>query len=112
VAEALKRKGFKVSLNPDHLPGKPDLVLDRHRVAVFVHGCFWHGCPRHFRCPKHNARWWREKIEVNRKRDKRKARALRRMGYSVITVWEHEDCSQSASRVQKAVARRRQSNDD
>lgn len=63
-------------------------VLIGGRV-VFVHGCFWHGCRSHFRCPKTNSEFWAEKIRRNRERHSRNARTLRRMGYEVVVVWEH-----------------------
>ena len=69
---------------------KPDFVFPRIRVAVFVDGCFWHGCPRHATQPKTNAKFWRDKIATNRARDRRVNRALRRLGWTVVRVWEHE----------------------
>lgn len=76
-------------LNYANAPGRPDVAFVKDRVAVFVHGCFWHGCPHH---PdprvKHNAAWWRKKIATNKARDGRKAAALRRRGWRVITAWE------------------------
>ena len=65
-------------------------MLPDHNIAVFVHGCFWHGCPRCYVEPKRNRRWWRLKIANNRRRDRRKADQLRRLGYSVITLMEHD----------------------
>jgi DNA mismatch endonuclease (patch repair protein) len=66
-----------------------DIVFRGRRVCVFVDGCFWHGCPKHFVCPKTNAAWWAEKIRDNRARDRRQTRRLRRTGWKVIRVWEH-----------------------
>lgn len=70
------------------LPGKPDFVFPSERLAVFVDGCFWHGCPRCFVKPKQNAKFWREKIGGNQKRDRRVARQLRADGWSVCRIWE------------------------
>ncbi|HWH08221.1 MAG TPA: DNA mismatch endonuclease Vsr [Candidatus Thermoplasmatota archaeon] len=70
------------------LPGTPDIVLRDARVAVFMHGCFWHGCPRHYRAPQSRLEYWSSKLERNRRRDARVARALRKAGWSVLTVWE------------------------
>ena len=106
LAEQLVRRGFKVEQNVRGLPGSPDLVLPARGIAVFVHGCFWHGCLRHHKPPKHNRRWWKQKIERNRARDRRRAAQLRRRGWSVLTVWEHTDPAAAASRVQR-VARAR-----
>ena len=71
------------------LPGKPDFVFPRLRVAVFVDGCFWHGCPKHATQPKTNAGFWRKKIARNQQRDREVGRVLRRAGWRVIRVWEH-----------------------
>jgi len=72
------------------LPGKPDFVFPKLKTAVFVDGCFWHGCPRHFIKPKGNAKFWRDKISTNRARDRKVNRTLRSMGWKVVRVWEHE----------------------
>jgi DNA mismatch endonuclease (patch repair protein) len=73
-----------------HLPlrGRPDFAWPSLRVAVFVDGCFWHGCPHCYRAPRANAAFWRAKVEANRRRDRRTAAALRRAGWSVLRVWE------------------------
>ena len=70
------------------LPGSPDILL-RKTVAIFVHGCFWHGCSRHYRPPKSNAWFWRRKLEGNMARDRRVQDELLRMGYRVLVIWEH-----------------------
>lgn len=67
-----------------------DVVFPSKRVCVFVDGCFWHGCPKHFSCPRTNGNWWREKIDETQARDLRQARYLRSCGWRVIRVWEHE----------------------
>ena len=69
---------------------RPDFVFRKERVAVFVDGCFWHGCPKHATWPANRAAWWRAKIEGNRSRDRRVNRALRRAGWRVVRVWEHQ----------------------
>jgi DNA mismatch endonuclease (patch repair protein) len=89
LAAEFRRRGFRVEENVEWLPGRPDLILPRRKVAIFVHGCFWHGCPKHFTLPKHNRSWWRAKIEGNKVRDRRRAATLRRQGWHVYTVWEH-----------------------
>jgi DNA mismatch endonuclease, patch repair protein len=68
---------------------KPDFVFRSLRVAVFVDGCFWHGCPVHGTKPKTRAKFWREKIARNHARDRRVDRALRRRGWVVLRIWEH-----------------------
>ncbi|OAM89406.1 very short patch repair endonuclease [Termitidicoccus mucosus] len=70
--------------------GKPDFVFRTLRLAVFVDGCFWHGCPRHGTQPASNAKFWREKIKRNKARDKEVNRTLRAKGWHVMRIWEHE----------------------
>jgi DNA mismatch endonuclease (patch repair protein) len=69
---------------------RPDFVFPRLRVADFVDGCFWHGCPKHATWPKTRAAFWKAKIEGNRARDRRVNRELRKRGWTVVRVWEHE----------------------
>jgi len=83
-----------------------DIAFIAARVAVFVDGCFWHGCPEHGTWPKNNAEWWRNKIEKNIERDRDTDRQLRLAGWDVIRVWEHEDAARAAGRVGKAVRQR------
>ena len=71
------------------VPGRPDVAFVGRKVAVFVHGCFWHGCPHCAqRKPKSNSDFWTRKLQANKARDARKVRALRKAGWQVITVWE------------------------
>lgn len=72
------------------LPGKPDFFFPQHRLAVFIDGCFWHGCPKHVRYPQAHADYWESKIDRNRKRDNRIRRRLRAEGVHVMRVWEHD----------------------
>jgi DNA mismatch endonuclease (patch repair protein) len=69
---------------------RPDFVFTARRLAVFVDGCFWHGCPRHGTRPRGNAAFWRAKFRRNRERDRRDTRNLRRAGWKVLRLWEHE----------------------
>jgi len=92
VRRLLHRLGFRFRLHRADLPGRPDLVLPRYHAVIFVHGCFWH---RHRGCsncttPKARSDFWSNKFEQNVARDARAARALRRSGWRVITVWECE----------------------
>lgn len=72
------------------LPGRPDFVFRRERVAVFVDGCFWHGCPLHGSRPESNADFWEKKLAGNVIRDRAVSLKLRRMGWHVLRLWEHE----------------------
>jgi len=88
---ALVRAGLKGwKLHAVDLPGKPDFYFPTKRVAVFVDGCFWHGCPRCGHVPKTNTSFWRLKIKRNQERDARARRYLRSIGIQVVRFWEHE----------------------
>lgn len=84
-----------------------DIVFPGPRVAVFVDGCFWHGCPLHATWPKENAEFWRAKIEANRARDADTTRRLRELGWEVIRVWSHEDPVEAARLIFDRVLERR-----
>lgn len=71
------------------LPGRPDFAFPRARVAVFLDGCFWHGCPRCYRAPADNREYWSQKLRRNRARDRRVRQELRARGWVVLRVWEH-----------------------
>jgi DNA mismatch endonuclease, patch repair protein len=104
VRSALHRAGFRFRLHNRSLPGRPDIVLTKHRTVVFVHGCFWHrhGCSL-ASDPSTRKAFWRDKFARNVARDKRTAAALRRAGWRVYTVWE---CSlRTNARREKAIAR-------
>jgi len=92
VRKYLHSQGFRYRLHARKLPGSPDLVLPKYKVAIFVHGCFWHrhqGC-RYATTPASNAEKWKLKFDTNTERDARKANMLRDAGWRVITVWECE----------------------
>lgn len=75
-----------------HLPmiGQPDFTFSERRLTIFVDGCFWHGCPEHLRLPSSNSDYWRRKISTNCVRDLRVLRDLKRSGWRVMRIWEHE----------------------
>lgn len=90
VAKLLRKLGIRYRRNVKSLPGEPDFVIGSVKVAIFVHGCFWHG---HYNCnrakpSKTNTAFWNCKIERNRKRDTRTARLLRKKGWHVMTIWQ------------------------
>ena len=80
-----------------------DIVFIGARVAVFVDGCFWHGCPLHATWPKQNAEFWRKKITANRERDLDTNARLEADGWKVVRVWEHESPSEAASHIARIV---------
>jgi DNA mismatch endonuclease (patch repair protein) len=70
--------------------GSPDFVFPKARLAVFVDGCFWHGCPQHCKCPSSNRRFWKRKLSANRRRDLLVNRILRHKGWHVVRIWQHD----------------------
>jgi DNA mismatch endonuclease, patch repair protein len=91
VRRVLSRLGYRYRLNAKDLPGRPDIVLPRRMKAIFVHGCFWHGhgC-RKGRAPKSRLEYWKPKLSANKARDRMQRGALKRLGWSVLTVWQCE----------------------
>lgn len=86
----MHRCGLRFRLDGRGLPGKPDIVLPKHRTVIFVHGCFWHlhrGC-KQARMPASNEDYWKGKLEANRARDRSHRATLQKTGWRVITVWE------------------------
>jgi DNA mismatch endonuclease (patch repair protein) len=79
--------GFR--LNVEELPGKPDFAFFTQKVAIFVDGCFWHGCPSCYRRPHTSRKYWDEKVSRNIDRDKKTTRDLKNMGWLTIRIWEH-----------------------
>ena len=85
--------------------GKPDFVFPKLRLAVFVDGCFWHGCPKHGTKPRNNAAFWRRKFAGNKTRDLLVTRTLRRNGWRVLRIWEHELARKNAARLLRRIKR-------
>ena len=106
LRKALHARGLRYRL---HVPllTKPrrvaDIVFASARVAIFVDGCFWHGCPEHASWPKSNAQFWRDKIETNRARDWDTDRRLRASGWRVVRIWYHESAGDAAERIEGIV---------
>ncbi|MFC1680354.1 very short patch repair endonuclease [Pseudomonadota bacterium] len=104
LRKALWRRGLRYRLK-NRLPGRPDVIFPGRRIAVFVDGCFWHGCMEHGVAPKNNAEFWKKKLKGNKVRDAEVNAQLEELGWTVIRIWEHEvrsdvesaiDCVQSA----------------
>ncbi len=105
VRRIAHRLGYRFRLHRIDLPGKPDIVFPRHRKAIFVHGCFWHG---HDQCskakrPATNRAFWDQKLSQNMERDRQNVVALKKVGWKVLVVWECEtrDCERIAARVRR-----------
>lgn len=89
LRQALWREGLRFRVK-SRLPGRPDIIFTRAKLAVFVDGCFWHSCPVHGKAPKSNQSYWDEKLAGNRARDERVTRQIAEMGWYTLRIWEHE----------------------
>lgn len=110
LRSALHRKGLRYRVDASPLEGirrRADVVFRPIKVAIFVDGCFWHGCPIHGTWPKANAEFWRNKIERNKERDADTDQRLKQAGWKVIRVWEHEDPEEAAEKIMQIVQERR-----
>lgn len=81
-------KGWQIQV--EELPGRPDFAFHKKKLAVFVDGCFWHGCPNCYRRPKSKKGYWDSKVERNKIRDRKNKRTLNRIGWKALRFWEHE----------------------
>ena len=109
LRKALHAAGLRYRVHRRPVKGvrrEADIVFVGAKVAVFVDGCFWHGCPEHATWPKNNAQFWRDKIEGNRHRDTDTDAQLIDAGWLAVRVWEHEAVDVAADRVREAVAGR------
>ena len=105
----LHRLGLRFRLNKRLIPKlrrTVDIVFSKIRLAVFVDGCFWHGCPQHATCPKSNSQFWLDKIKTNMQRDLDTNRRLEELGWKVIRIWEHEDPKDAAQKIYRIVRER------
>jgi len=110
IRTALFHRGLRFRKNVKPIRGlrrEVDILFGPSKVAVFVDGCFWHGCPEHSRATKSNTRWWADKIAHNKERDTQTTTLLEALGYEVIRVWEHEDPEAAADRIDERVTERR-----
>ena len=109
--ELLLARQLRRRLRRHNLPGHPDFAYRNERVAVFVHGCWWHRCPiENYPLPKSHRGYWRRKFARNVERDQINRQALEKMGWSVVEIWEHEvrdSPVKAANRVRDAVAMRK-----
>lgn len=99
---------YRVNAKPEaDIRRTADLLFTRARVAVFIDGCFWHGCPEHFSMPATNTDFWSVKIDGNRQRDRETTAMLEARGWTVLRFWEHEIATAVASRIVEVVQERR-----
>lgn len=107
LRSALHRLGlrFRKNARPQHdLRMRADIVFPKRRLAVFVDGCFWHGCPSHGKRPRTNAGYWEQKIDRNMARDRRDDALLEEAGWRVLRVWEHEPPDVAAQTIAELIA--------
>lgn len=108
----LHRRGLRFRLHRKLIEGSRrtvDITFPLQKIAVLLDGCFWHGCPKHGTWPKNNADWWREKIETNVRRDRDTNLRLKKAGWTVIRIWEHEDIRAAATRIERTIRLKSQS---
>lgn len=99
---------YAIDVRPESdINRRADLVFRPAKVAVFVNGCFWHGCPKHYSPPKSNRRYWSEKVRRNRERDFETSFLLKRRGWRVLVFWEHQSPEASGAKVVQIVLNRR-----
>ena len=104
LRKALWANGLRYRLK-NKLPGRPDIFFPARKIAIFIDGCFWHGCPDHCQIPKTNQPFWESKLSKNKSRDKEVSRVLENGGWCVIRLWEHDvknDLSNCVKRVVEA----------
>ena len=110
VRKLLHASGYRYRLHErvPHMPRRTiDIAFTKAKVAVFLDGCFWHGCPEHATRPKVNAEWWQQKLDRNMARDAETTDHLKAAGWTVLRFWEHQPPAQVAKLVAKAVDRER-----
>lgn len=111
VRRALHARGYRYYVDRRPLKSlnrRADLVFPRLKVAVFVDGCFWHGCPEHHTHARSNAGFWQSKVEVNRARDSDTVHKLTAAGWEVLRIWEHEPVSDAVARIEETLAGQRE----
>ena len=87
---ALWKEGFRYRKNVNGYFGKPDLVLKKYKTVIFIDSCFWHGCKKHCKMPETNKKFWENKIERNKQRDKEIKKYYKKIGWKIFRVWEHD----------------------
>jgi DNA mismatch endonuclease, patch repair protein len=109
IQNALRKLGFTFSTNVKPIQSfrcNADIVFRSLRLCIFIDGCFWHGCPKHFRLPKSNTAWWREKMVMNRAKDRRQRVYLTANGWAVLSFWEHVPRTEIVAEIVRFVAKK------
>lgn len=101
IRRALHKSGIRYRIDEKSLPGRPDIVLTKAKIAIFVDGCFWHHCSDHGVSPKNNGEWWLAKFRQNQERDARKDEQLRNLGWLPLHVWEHTPVEDAVSLIER-----------
>lgn len=101
--KAIWRKGLRYSKNSSKYFGKPDIVLKKYKTAIFLDSCFWHGCKKHCRIPTARKKYWTEKIERNKQRDKAVNHYYKKIGWKVFRIWEH-DIKRNPEKIIKSIS--------
>ncbi len=101
--KVLWQKGFRYRKNLANYFGKPDVILKKYKTVIFLDSCFWHGCKKHCRMPSSNKKYWIDKIERNKKRDKKVNKHYRKIGWNIIRIWEHKLKSSNMEILKKAL---------
>lgn len=96
----LKGNKIRHSMHPK-IEGNPDIILKGSKTAIFIHGCFWHKCPKCNRYPKSNKKYWEPKLEKNKNRDRKNAARLKKSGWKVLVIWEHDLARNSMSELKR-----------
>jgi DNA mismatch endonuclease (patch repair protein) len=105
LAKLLRRHGIKGWRRNQPIFGKPDFIFRQARLALFVDGCFWHGCPKHATKPAKNRAFWRRKLSANKQRDRVVTRTLRSRGWRVLRIWGHELAKKNELRLLRRLCR-------
>lgn len=106
LRKELHRRGLRYRVDapiPNLTRRRADVLFSRQKVAIFVDGCFWHGCPKHCRAPKSNLEWWKRKIYANLARDQDTNRQLESQGWTVLRFWEHDDMKEAVDLIELTV---------
>ena len=104
LMKLLRQHGITGWRRNQNVFGKPDFLFRRNRLALFVDGCFWHGCHKHCKIPAGNRAFWKKKFTANKTRDRRVNRELRKLGWRVVRIWEHDLAKRGAACIRKIQA--------